>query len=362
MRIVIHAWRDLAHPQAGGSEQLVHLIAGGMTDRGHDVHLICGDPVGERSYAVSASGGTYSQYARVPLLDHRLARSADVVLDVANGATYGTPLWRRGATILLVHHLHTTQWRETFPWPIAMLGTLFERRLVPVIYRRCLVLAVSRSTAQDLEGIGVPTNRIRLIQNAVGPTPATGAQRSSEPLFVALGRLVPHKRMDLLLAMWEHVRPVTGGRLVIIGDGPSRDQLRATAGPQVELVGWVDEEEKYRLLAQAWLLLHTASHEGWGIAISEAGAVGTPAIGFDVPGVRDALVDGQTGRLAKDPDEFERLWIELAQDERHRADYGDAARAVTATHDATTTVDRFEEIALEATKRSKRPRTDRSQA
>ena len=44
--------------------------------------------------------------------------------------------------------------------------------------------------------------------------PAAPVERSAEPMFVALGRLAPNKRLDLLLDLWARVSPRTGGRLV----------------------------------------------------------------------------------------------------------------------------------------------------
>lgn len=360
MHLVIHAWRDLRHPQAGGSERLVDQLASGMTQRGHRVHLICGGPVGERPYEVTDAGGTYSQYARVPWLDRDLDCDADVVLDVANGATYCTPLWRRQPTILLVHHLHRQQWHQTFPFPIAAAGSFFERRVVPTIYRHCLVIAVSPSTAHDLLSIGIDNSRIRIVPNAVDVTAeAASSGRSDEPLFIALGRLVPHKRIDLLLDMWARVRLATGGRLVVMGDGPELQNLRNRADSSIELLGRVDDDTKHRLLAQSWLLVHAASHEGWGVAITEAAVQRTPALAFDVAGVRDAITDRKTGRLAANPDEFVRLWIELTQNGDQLAQYGSAARDHASMLDIRSTVDRFEEIAMEAIERRPRHRSRR---
>ncbi len=130
------------------------------------------------------------------------------------------------------------------------------------------------------------------------PDPLT--PRSAEPLFLALGRLTEYKRIDMLLRLWERVRHVVGGKLVIAGDGPERSRLEAMAGPGVVFTGRVSEEEKHRLLCSAWLLLHPALIEGWGIVITEAAIRGTPAIGFDVPGLRDSVVNGQTGAAGQE--------------------------------------------------------------
>jgi glycosyltransferase involved in cell wall biosynthesis len=134
----------------------------------------------------------------------------------------------------------------------------------------------------------------RVICNGVEPASPLTA-RSPEPLFVALGRLAGSKRLDVLLRLSDRVRPVTGGRLLIVGDGPQRARLQVLAGPGVTFTGRVSEADKHRLLCAAWLLLHPAIIEGWGIVVAEAAVRGTPAIGFRVPGLRDSVLDGQTG-------------------------------------------------------------------
>jgi glycosyltransferase involved in cell wall biosynthesis len=143
---------------------------------------------------------------------------------------------------------------------------------------------------------------------------------------LALGRLVGHKRIDLLLRVWDTVRDAVGGTLLIAGDGPDRVRLMEAAGPDVEFLGRVSEADKEHLLGSSTLLVHAAMHEGWGMVISEAAALGTPALAFDVPGVRDALTDGATGRLVHTERELGNAWIALAADPRLCRSLGDEAR------------------------------------
>jgi glycosyltransferase involved in cell wall biosynthesis len=248
--------------------------------------------------------------------------------------------------LCLVHHVHTNQWRQHFPAPLARAGELAERRAMPFVYRRHQYLADSPSTAHDLERLGIARERIHVLPVGVDlPEPAATHPESEEPLFIALGRLVPHKRIDLLLDAWERVRPQVGGRLVIAGDGPERERLQARAGPGAELVGFVSDEERQRLLSSAWLLLHPAQHEGWGIAIMEAAGAGTPAIGFDVAGVRDAIADGVSGILASSTDDFVAAWIDLARDADGRRALAAGARARAAEFTWDRMVDKFLEAA-----------------
>lgn len=352
-RILFVAWRDLANRRAGGSEVLVDSLATGMTSRGHDVTLLCGGPSAPRPYSVIRSGGTYSQFLRAPLAYARRLRSSDLVVEVCNGMPFLTPMWSGLPQICLVNHMHTELWRMMFPRPVAALGQFAESRVMPWAHRHNLFLTVSNSTAEALREIGIADERIRQICNGVvQPDPLT--PRSAEPLFLALGRLTEYKRIDLLLKLWERVRQVVGGTLVIAGDGPERARLEALAGPDVVFTGRVSEEEKHKLLCSAWMLLHPALVEGWGIVIAEAAIRATPAIGFDVAGLRDSVINGQTGLLVQNEGQFASAWASLALDRERAEAIGVVARERAERLHWSAAVDGFADVAEEALTRARR--------
>jgi glycosyltransferase involved in cell wall biosynthesis len=355
-RLLFIAWRDLANRRAGGSEVLVDRLAAGMKARGDRVSLLCGGPSAERDYEVIRSGGTYSQFVRAPAAYWRHVRDSDLVVEVCNGMPFLTPLWCGRPKICLVNHMHTELWRMMFPRPVAAMGRFAESKVMPWAHRDNLFLTVSNSTADALREIGVADDRIRQICNGVvQPDPLT--PRSAEPLFVALGRLTEYKRIDMLLRLWERVRHVVGGKLVIVGDGPERPRLETLAGPDVIFTGRVSEEEKHRLLCSAWLLLHPAMIEGWGIVITEAAIRGTPAIGFDVPGLRDSVVNGHTGLLVKNEGQFASAWASLALDRQRSDAIGVAARDRAERLHWSAAVEGFAQVADEALGRAgRRPR------
>ena len=310
------------------------------------MRLLCGGPVADRPYQVRRVGGTYSQFARIPIVLRRQAADCDLVVEVCNGMPFLVPLWTRRPALCLVNHVHTQLWPLRFRWPVAAAGQFLESVAMPWAHRRNIFLTVSASTSSALHGLGVSADRIRVISNGVEPAPPP-APRSPEPLFLALGRLAPYKRIDLLLRIWNRVRPVTGGRLVIAGDGPERDRLRGLAGPGVEFAGRVPEDVKHRLLSAAWLLLHPASIEGWGIAVTEAALRGTPAVGFRVPGLRDSVIHGRTGLLSETETEFASAWASLAIDHRTRAAMAQAARDRAMSLHWSAAVDGFSQVADE---------------
>jgi len=309
------------------------------------VTLLAGGPVAPRAYRVVDIGGTFTQYLRAPGAYLRHARGADVLIDVENGIPYFSPLWRRKPTVCLVHHVHRDQWRMRFPGPVAHAGWWMERALMPRLYRN--FLAVSPSTAAALADLGIPADRIRTLPEGVD-IPAAGPRPASEPRFLVLGRLVPHKRVDLVLRAWDHVRPRVGGTLVIAGDGPERRALEAQAGVGVQFLGMISDTEKAHELQKAWLLVHGAAHEGWGLVLMEAAAAGIPSLAMDAPGVRDAVVDGQTGVLAHTEDAFVQAWIDLAFDVSRRQRLGADGRTRAREYSWERTVDVFLDVAAGA--------------
>jgi glycosyltransferase involved in cell wall biosynthesis len=316
------------------------------------VTLLCGGPVAERPYRVLRNGGTYSQFLRAPLAYLRNFRDYDLIVEVCNGMPFLAPLWSRRPVLCLVNHVHTDLWPIRFRPPLSTVGRNIERVVMPWVHRRNLFLTVSDSTAENLERMSVGRDRIRQICNGVEePDPPT--PRSPDPLFLAFGRLADYKRLDLLLRLWDRVRHVVGGRLVIAGDGPERPRLEALAGPGVVFTGRVSDAEKHRLMCSAWLFLHPALIEGWGIVVAEAAIRGTPAVAFDVPGLRDSVLHGQTGMLVRTEGQFASAWASLAIDQRRREQLGLAARTRALQLHWSAAVEGFAEVADEAIRRGR---------
>ena len=143
---------------------------------------------------------------------------------------------------------------------------------MPAVYRKRRFVAISPSTADALVAIGVDRERIDVIECGVDIPPGPVPQKSAEPLFVSLNRLVPHKRIDLLLDAWERAGAAIPGRLIVAGDGPELEAVRRQASsiPKVEVVGRVSDQQKLELLGRAWAVLSTSHHEGWGLSMIEA--------------------------------------------------------------------------------------------
>ena len=108
--------------------------------------------------------------------------------------------------------------------------------------------------------------------------------------YLAASRLVPYKRIDLIAAAFSRMPE---RRLLVAGDGPERERVRAAAGgaPNITFVSEVSDSEMIRLMQEARAFVF-AAEEDFGIMLVEAQACGTPVIAFGRGGARDILVDG----------------------------------------------------------------------
>jgi glycosyltransferase involved in cell wall biosynthesis len=340
--VLILNWRDTTHPEGGGSEVYVERIAAGLAAQGRPVTLFCaahpGAPAAERvgGIRVVRRGGRLSVYPHAwwAHLTGRLG-GHEVVVDVQNGLPFFSALWCRRPLVVLVHHVHREQWRVVLPPLQARLGWWVESRLAPRLYRRARYVAVSEATRRELVTLGVRPAAVTVVHNGMAVAgPAAAGSRTPFPSVCVLGRLVPHKRVELALEAAARIRPhLPGLRVRVVGQGWWEPRLREAVdrlglGDAVDLLGWVDEETKQRVLASSWALAMPSVKEGWGRAVLEAAANGTPTVAFrDAGGLGESVLHGTTGLLADDLDQFTRhlAWVLLNRHLRERL--GEAARA-----------------------------------
>ena len=111
-----------------------------------------------------------------------------------------------------------------------------------------------------------------------------------EDFFIAVSRLVPHKRLDVVIEAFSRLKLP----LKIIGEGPDRKRLQKRATATIEFLGYQSEENVARLLGSARALI-CAAEEDFGIAIVEAQAAGCPVIAYQSGGALETVVEGKTG-------------------------------------------------------------------
>jgi glycosyltransferase involved in cell wall biosynthesis len=311
-RIKVVAWRDLDDPEAGGSElhaaEVLRRWAAAGLEITQRTSAVAGLPqtTHRDGYTAIRKDGRYRVFAEVfreGLRDAR--REYDGVIEIWNGMPFFGPIWFRGPRSVWLHHVHGEMWQMTLPGFLGRIGWFIEHRLAPLFYRSSSVATLSPSSEEEIhERLGL--RRTSVIPPGISDFYKPGASKAPEPLVVAVGRLVPVKRFDLLVRSFVQVhQSVPSARLVIAGEGYLRNELEdlikeTDASEYVSLVGRVDDEELRRLYQQAWLVSSASLREGWGMSLTEAAACGTPVVASDIAGHRDAVSVNRSGLLVSD--------------------------------------------------------------
>lgn len=315
-RVAVLNWRDLGHALAGGSERYAWEAARAMREAGARVEFVTAREPGDRrveivdGITVRRRGGQFTYYFWVVwyLLTRR--RSLDVVIDPECGIPSFSPLFvrRRTAVVLVVHHVHLRQFDAYFPRPLALLGRFLEGWLMPRVYARTRTVAVSESTRQEMRDLLGFRSDIGILANgaSVPLDDAVSLEDKDSDRLLVLGRLVPHKRVGLVIrAVHALAAERPGLRLDICGRGPDEPALRNLVHElglegRVTLHGFLPEAEKDSLLRRSGLHVCASDLEGWGQVVVEAAGYGVPTIARDVPGLRDSIRCGETGWLVPD--------------------------------------------------------------
>lgn len=359
LRILVVNWLDRENPQAGGAETHLHEIFGRLVARGHSVTALVSGWPGCRRHVeldgidVRRAGQRYTFSVAGPRYFRRELASVpfDVVVEDLNKVPLFSPFWTSAPVVLLAHHLFGTTAFQAGPFPVA-LATWWLERPIPLIYRGIPVVAVSESTRDDLVARGLRRERITVIPNGIDLaryTPVEGAKTVS-PTLLFVGRLKEYKRVDLVIEAVARLAALgIEVELVVSGKGDQAESLRRLAGrlgvaERVRFAGFVSEDEKVDLLRRAWVHVLTSPKEGWGITILEAAACGTPSVASDAPGLRESVVEGETGLLVPhgDVEALASALAHLIRSPEARAEMGGKARTFAERFSWEASTDAFE--------------------
>lgn len=302
MRIAMIGTRGIP-AREGGVESVVEALTAELSARGHDVLVYA-----REKYIAGLAPPTYGQVIttvglsgkHTDTLTHTATAMLDVIkrdVDVVHIHSPGPALWSwlpRLAKKKIVFTVHAPDWQRD-KWSVPARASL-KLGLSVGMKLADAVTSVSQPLAQELAG---KFNRaVHFIPNA---PPKVSANVSDEPLAkwslagesfgLYVGRIVPEKRLDMLIKAWRKA-PV-GVPLVVVGelgnDSFSR-QCRALAqGVDVNFIGPQFGPDLAALYGHCWFLVQPSVLEGMSMVLLEAAAYGRCIIAADIPANRDLL-------------------------------------------------------------------------
>lgn len=314
MKILWFTWKDLGHPNAGGAERINEEIAKRLARDGHEVILVVGrfpnspPEVQRDGYRVIRVGNRYTVYwMAYRYYKAHLQGWADLVVDEMNTVPFFCKFYVRERNVLLAYQLCREIWFYQMWFPFSVIGYLLEPLYLRLLRDRC-VITESESAKADLCRYGFVGSRISVITVGID-APGIHEPRLTKraaPTLLSLGSMRPMKRtLDQIDAFEIAKARIPELRLVVAGTATGNYGRRVLTriresryAGHIEYVGAVDEASKFELMRACHLILVTSVKEGWGLIVTEANSQGTPAVVYDVDGLRDSVRRGVTGEIA----------------------------------------------------------------
>ncbi len=312
MKILWMAWKDNAHPLAGGAEVVKEELAKRLARDGHEVLLLVAGYSGSipeetrEGYRIVRVGGRFSVYWHAyRYYTQHLIGWADVVIDEVNTIPFFTPWYVQEKRILFFHQLAREIWFYQIPFPVSVVGYCLEP-LYLWLLRKDNVITISESTKQDLVRYGFDVTRISIISEGITLTPVSDLatiQKYEVPTLLSLGAVRPMKRtLDAVKAFERTKTTLPNAHLILAGDTSGSYGKKVLAyiaqspyRADIQVLGRVSGTQKIEIMQRAHAIVVTSVKEGWGLIVTEANSQGTPAVVYNVDGLRDSVNHRNTG-------------------------------------------------------------------
>jgi len=336
MKILWFTWKDRKHPLAGGAEMVNEELAKRLATDGHEVIFLVGGFQGGvaeetiNGYRIVRLGGRLSVYYQAyRYYKKNLKGWADLVIDEVNTMPFFCKFYVRERNIILCYQLCREIWFYQIFFPLSMLGYILEPVYLWLLRDR-QVLTESSSTKNDLTKYGFKEESIHVFPVGLEQEPISEEnfreqKKDGSPTLLYFGSIRSMKRPHHVLLAFEKAKmDIDDLKLVIGGSGNgtyAKGFLKminnSCFADDITYLGRVSQEEKREIMRKAHVLCVTSIKEGWGLIITESNSCGTPAVVYDVDGLKDACKDGVTGLVCKknDPEEMAGEVLRLLGDE-----------------------------------------------
>lgn len=309
-RILFLNWKDILHPSSGGAEVLTDALASHLA-LSNDVVYITSSFAGAKSeqlhnnYTILRTGNSMTCIIYAYFLFKKLYKKQkfDLIIDQVHGVPFFSIFYPRHPKIItLIYEIADELWSSIIP---EFLGKLIDIIWL-WLYKNQKFITISNSTKHELMRNHIPEFNIDIIPVFTDIVLNEIPVKSETPTLIVLGRIAPVKRIEHAVQAFHIIKKsIPNCKLVIIGKTEQRYTAyyeyikKITQDDQtIRIIIRASNQEKLHWLKKSHILLMPSKKEGYGIAILEANACGTPAIGYDVPGIRDAILHNKTGLLA----------------------------------------------------------------
>lgn len=310
MNITILNWRDPEHPLAGGAEQSLFQHAKYWKRKGAKITWISSgfeksksnfDLEGIKFYRL----GSHFTVHLLSAFYLRNIKDTDIYIDSFHFLPFFTPIYKNKMKVIaLINEPAKNAWFKNIIFPVALAGFLFEPFFFK-FYKEVPFITSATSIKRELKNLGISSGKINVIPHGV--TIAKSKKKyviEKNPTIIYLSQLSPDKGIEDAIKAVGIMQQHRDINFWIAGKAISKSYeakikklIKSSKLSNVKYFGFISEEKKSELLQKSWLLIHPSSREGWGLNVIEANIFGTPAVGYNVTGLRDSIKNKSTGLL-----------------------------------------------------------------
>jgi len=311
MKILWFTWKDMKNPYAGGAEVVNEQLAKKLVADGHEVIFLVRSFYGAKKeemvdgYKVIRMGNHHTVYWEAYKYYKKNLRGwADLVIEEVNHIPFYCNWYVKEKSILFIHNLGREIWFYEMGRIKGLIGYLLEPIWMRLLGNRNIV-TISGSTKKDLIRFGFKKNKIKIISEGIELEPVAdlNIEKFKKPTLLSLGALRAMKRADQIILAFELVKKdLPDLQLVVAGCTKGKFVRKVLAmiesspfKDSIQCLGKVSQEKKIELMQKSHLIAVTSIKEGWGLIVTEANSQGTPAVVYDVDGLRDSCRNLETG-------------------------------------------------------------------
>lgn len=360
MNILWLTWKDRANPNAGGAEIVAEELGKRLVADGHQLVFLTASfknakhrefkelppPPPHRISALEAAQEPVETNKEKPgfwiirvgnrvtvfreackYFRKHLSDWPDIIIEEVNTFPFFSNLYTKKKRVLFFHMLCREIWWHEIFFPASLVGFIIEP-----IYLRLLgkptVITVSESSKKDLAKHGLKPQNTHIISEGIEITPVESldqVDKFEDPTILALGSIRSMKKtLEIVQAFELAKKEIPNLKLIVAGSHENGYAKRVLAyintspyRSSIEVLGRVTIDHKIHLMRQAHLILVTSIKEGWGLIVTEAASQGTPAVVYNVDGLRDSVKDKVTGIICQtnSPDSLAHEVVDLLHDQ-----------------------------------------------
>ncbi|MGQ9514610.1 MAG: glycosyltransferase family 4 protein [Thermoproteota archaeon] len=360
MRLAL--FTELFYPSVGGCERRFLLLSKWLVSRGHSVDV----------YTVQHDDKLKVEEELYGIKIHRCARGFNYV-DARHGTRSGAGVVNYALKVFakVIQERHDINYFSEWPLLHALLSAPFSSLYVQewceiwsegIYYYEKLLSSLTKYNVATSEFtkrrllrlLHLPEDRVFIIPNPV-EFHQQFASKKKHGRFVYVGRLVPHKHVDIIIRAFKPIRErFPEAELHVVGIGPLMDELIALSHgiEGIYIHGYLSDEELQKLLGSSYAFLLPSEREGESISAVEAMIAKNILITADFPNNAAKDLARGAGLIVKPtPEAFTEAMVRVLREEEESREMGERAYSLAAEHDIKIVGPKFERYLLSVIER-----------